>query len=85
MLYQWQELNPAEMSHCQFKLQVRTGIEPSSMTTLPMNGVSCLLVTGTGSGIKHDTATLPTTRSPWLGSRVYLALTLSSGSLTKSQ
>ena len=60
------------------------------MTTLPMNGVWCLLVTGTGGGIKHDPTTVPTTRNSWLGrscfppNPVYLALTLSSGSATKS-
>ena len=59
------------------------------MTTLPMNGVWYLLVIGTGTGIKHDP--VPTTRNSWLGCScflprpVYLALTLSSDSVTKSQ
>ena len=57
--------------------------------TLPMNGVWYLLVIGTGTGIKHDP--VPTTRNSWLGCScflprpVYLALTLSSDSVTKSQ
>ena len=61
------------------------------MTTLPMNGVSHLLVTGTGGGIKHDTTTIPFTRNSWLGCScflldpVYLVLTLSSGFVTKSE
>ena len=61
------------------------------MTTLPMNGVWYLLVTRTGSGIKHDPTTVPTTRNSWLGcscflpSSVYLVLTLLSGCVTKSQ
>ena len=61
------------------------------MTTLPMSGVWYLLVTVTGSGIKHDPTTVPTTRNSWMGrscflpSPVYLALTLSCGSVTKSQ
>ena len=55
------------------------------MTSPPMNGVWYLLVTGTGSGIKHDRTTVPTTRKFWLGCScflprpVYLVLTLLSG------
>ena len=61
------------------------------MTTLPLNGVWYLLVTGTGSGIKQDPTTLPTTGNSWLGcsclllSPVYLVLTLSSAFVSKSQ
>ena len=61
------------------------------MTTLPTNGVWYLLVTGTGSEIKHDPTTVPTTRNSWLGcscflrSPAYLVLTLLSGFLTESQ
>ena len=61
------------------------------MTTLPMNAVGYLLVTGTESGIKHVPTTVPATRNPWLRcscfvlSLVYLVLTLSSGFVTKSQ
>ena len=61
------------------------------MTTRPMNGGWYLLVTGTGSGIKHDPTTVPRTMNSWLGcsgfllSPVYLALTLLSGFVTKSQ
>ena len=60
------------------------------MTTLPVNGLWCLLVTGTRIGIKQDPTTVPTTRNSWLAclcflpSPVYLALTLLSGSVTKS-
>ena len=61
------------------------------MTTLVMNGVWCLLVFGTGSGIKHAATTIPRTRNSWLGSScfllslVYLVLTLSFGFVTQSQ
>ena len=61
------------------------------MTTLLMNGVWYLLVTGIESGIKHDETTVPTTRNSWLEcscfllSPVYLVLALSSGFVTKSQ
>ena len=66
-------------------------MEPCSMTTLPMNGVWYLLVTGIGSGIKHDSTTVPTTSNCWLGcscfllSPVYLVLILSPGFVTNSQ
>ena len=56
-----------------------------------MNGVWYLLVTGTGSGFKHDLTTVPTTRNSWLQcscfltSPVYFVPTLSSGFVTKSQ
>ena len=61
------------------------------MTTLPMNGVWYLFVTGTGSGIKHDATTVPTTKNSWLGcsyflpSPVHLVITLLAGFVTKSQ
>ena len=61
------------------------------MTTMPMNGAWYLLVTGTGSGIKQDPTTVPTTRNSWPGcwcflpSPVYLVPTLLSGFVTKSQ
>ena len=61
------------------------------MTTLPMNGVWYLFITGTGNGIKQDPTTVPNTKNSWLGcscflsSPVYLVLTLSFGFVTKSQ
>ena len=61
------------------------------MTTLPTNGAWYLLVTGTGSGIKQDPTTVPTTKNSLLGcscflpSPVYLVLPLLSGFVTKCQ
>ena len=66
-------------------------METCSMTTLPMNGVWYLLVTGIGTAIRHDSTTVPTTRICWLGCScfllgpVYLVLVLSPGFVTKSQ
>ena len=60
-------------------------MEPWSMTTLPMNGVWYLFLTGTGSEIKNDSTTVPKTRNSWLGcswflpSAAYLVLSLLSG------
>ena len=90
-LYQWQELNPAELSHCQFQTSGLNCDRTRSITTLPVNGVWYLLVTHTGSGIKHDPTTVPTTRNSSLGcscflpSPVYLVQTLLSGFVTKSR
>ena len=83
-------LTPAELSHCQFQT---SGLnrEGTLKHDYPMHGIWYLLVTGSGSGIKHNLITVPTTRKSWLGwscflpSPANLVLTLLSGFVTKSQ
>ena len=79
-LYQWQELKPAELFHCQFQTSGlnRDGTLKHDYPANEWRLVS--LCTGTGSGIKHNPTAVPTTRNFWLGrlcflpSRVCLAL-----------
>ena len=90
-IYQWQELNPAELTHCHY---CTTGLnrDGSLKTTVPpVSGDLYHWDTGTGNGTRRVPITAPTTTSSWPvcwsshPSPDYWDLTLLSGYVTRNR